>query len=106
MAGRFSLLSSLFSFRNVLRRDRNSIKRRQKKFFRDAVLDLLEERQLLATFSFDSGTGILSVISDASNEQLFFYSNTNNNNYTLTTSGTFSGSAVPVSLSAAVPAIF
>ena len=66
MIRRFSLLSSIFSFRNVLNRSKETIKRRQHKFLKDSVLDLLEERQLLATFSYSSN--LLTIQTDNDNE--------------------------------------
>ena len=52
----------------------------------------LEKRQLLATFSYSSG--LLTVQTDSSNEQLSIISTSENGNYTITTSGTWTGSPV------------
>ena len=52
----------------------------------------LEKRQLLATFSYSSG--LLTIQTDSTNEQLSIISTSESGNYTITTSGTWSGSPV------------
>ena len=52
----------------------------------------LEKRQLLATFSYSSG--LLTIQTDSTNEQLSIISTSENGNYTITTLGTWSGSPV------------
>ena len=52
----------------------------------------LEKRQLLASFSYSSG--LLTVQTDSAGEQLSIISSSEAGNYTITTSGTWSGSAV------------
>lgn len=52
----------------------------------------LEKRQLLATFSYSSG--LLTIQTDSANEQLSIISTSESGNYTITTTGTWSGSAV------------
>jgi hypothetical protein len=89
MIRRFSLLSSIFSIRNIVRRSKETIKHRQHKFLQDSVLDLLEERQLLATFSYSSN--LLTIQTDNDNEAFTIKADSSSGNYTLTTSGTFSG---------------
>ena len=58
----------------------------------DFMADELEKRQLLATYSYSSG--LLTIQTDATNEQLSIISNSQSGNYTITTSGMWSGSAV------------
>jgi hypothetical protein len=72
MSNARSFFASIFQLRDRLRGDRRAIvARRRKQAMKDALLDLLEERQLLATFSFNSGTGVLSVVSNAVNDSTF-----------------------------------
>ena len=87
-----SFFASLFGSR-VARKavERARSIRRSKKFMRDALLDLLEERQLLATFTYNSGTGLLAIESTVNNESFTILSSSNNGNYTITSSVNFSG---------------
>ena len=52
----------------------------------------LEKRQLLATFSYSSG--LLTIQTNSANEELSIISTSESGNYTLTTSGSWSGSPV------------
>ena len=53
----------------------------------------LEKRQLLATFAYNSLTGRLVVETDQNSETLSIISTSNSGNYTLTTTGAWSGSS-------------
>ena len=53
----------------------------------------LEKRQLLATFAYNSLTGRLFVETDQNSETLSIISTSNSGNYTLTTTGAWSGSS-------------
>ncbi|MFM7128806.1 MAG: hypothetical protein ACKO0V_05555, partial [bacterium] len=88
-----SFIASLFAARSAARAmHRVEQNRRGKQFLRSALLDLLEERQLLATFSYNSGTGLLSIVTNNNNEAFTILSTSDNGNYTITSSFNFSGS--------------
>jgi hypothetical protein len=53
----------------------------------------LEKRQLLATFNYDSLTGVLAVETDQNSETLSIISTSSAGNYTITTSGAWTGTS-------------
>jgi hypothetical protein len=53
----------------------------------------LEKRQLLATFDYNSGTGLLTVVTNQNSETLSIVSTSNAGNYTIATTGTWSGTS-------------
>ncbi|MFM7590158.1 MAG: hypothetical protein ACKO85_00045, partial [Isosphaeraceae bacterium] len=68
--------------------------RRSHRILKDALLDLLEERQLLATFTYNGGTGLLAIETDQNNEAFTILSSSNNGNYTIISSFNFSGTDI------------
>ena len=66
--------------------------KRRKNFYINFLGNELEKRQLLAQFSYSSG--LLTIQTDSTNEQLSIISTSQSGNYTITTSGMWSGSAV------------
>ena len=54
-----------------------------KKLYLDFMTNELEKRQLLATFGYNSGSGLLTIQTDSSNEQLTILSSSESGNYTL-----------------------
>ena len=59
----------------------------------DFMPEGLEKRQLLATFNYNSGTGLLTVVTNQNSETLSIVSTSNAGNYTITTTGTWSGTS-------------
>jgi len=91
MATTRSFFASILQLRDRLRGERRAeAARRRKQAMKDALLDLLEERQLLATFVYSSN--VLTIETDTDNEAFTIKADSSSGNYTLTTSGTFSGS--------------
>ena len=78
----------------VSRRDSRMkvVQKVRKKLQIDFMGNELEKRQLLATFSYSSN--LLTIQTDSANEQLSIISTSEAGNYTITTSGTWSGSPV------------
>lgn len=66
--------------------------KRRKNFHINFLGNELEKRQLLAQFSYSSG--LLTIQTDSTNEQLSIISTSQSGNYTITTSGTWSGSPI------------
>jgi hypothetical protein len=81
---------SALTIRNPFSRDH--LGRARRAFAFSFVEATLEKRQLLASFSYSSG--LLTVQTDSAGEQLSIISSSEAGNYTITTSGTWSGSAV------------
>ncbi|MFM1801886.1 MAG: hypothetical protein RJA81_1238, partial [Planctomycetota bacterium] len=83
-------VSGIFFRRNL----KNAmVKRADKKKRLEFFIGELEKRQLLATFLYDSGTGLLAVETDSDYEQLSIIATSNSGNYTISTNGTWSGSS-------------
>ena len=59
----------------------------------DFMPEGLEKRQLLATFNYNSGTGLLAVETSQNSETLSIVSNSDAGNYTIVTSGIWSGTS-------------
>ena len=76
----------------VSRRDSRMkvVQKVRKKLQIDFMGNELEKRQLLATFSYSSN--LLTIQTDSANEQLSIISTSEAGNYTITTSGMWSGS--------------
>ena len=53
----------------------------------------LEKRQLLATFNYNSLTGLLTVVTNQNSETLSIFSTSNAGNYTIATTGTWTGNS-------------
>jgi hypothetical protein len=91
---KISQLASRLSLRNSrVSSTKKSNKNRPLEFFTCE----LEKRQLLASFSYSSG--VLTVQTTSNNEQLSILSSSDSGNYTLTTSGSWSGSASDINIS-------
>ena len=95
--GKSRLRESLASLeRCILMRRTFLSSRPDRGFIFDFDVNLLEKRQLLASYSYNSGTGLLTVQTDATNEQLSIISTSESGNYTITTTGTWLGSGAGV----------
>ncbi len=71
----------------VSRRDTRMkvVPRARKKLHIEFMADELEQRQLLATFNYNSGTGLLTVVTNQNSETLSIVSTSNAGNYTIST---------------------
>ena len=89
---------SQLSSRLSLRTSRlSSVKKPNKNRPLEFFADELEQRQLLASFTYSSG--LLTVQTTSNNEQLSIISTSESGNYTITTSGSWSGSASNINIS-------
>ena len=87
---KFAPVAAILSLRDAQRASaKKPNKNRPLEFFADE----LEKRQLLATFSYSSG--LLTVQTNSTNEQLSIISRSESGRYTMTSTGTWSG--IPVS---------
>lgn len=76
---------------------RSARKRAQSRVHLEIINDELEQRLLMAAFSYDSVSGLLTVQTDANNEQLSIVSTSESGNYTITTSsGLWTGSETDI----------
>ena len=95
--GRACLRESLASLERFILMRRTFLSYRPDRGFNfDFDVNLLEKRQLLASFSYNSGTGLLTVQTTSSNEQLSIISTSESGNYTITTTGSWTGSATGI----------
>ena len=91
LKNKISQLAKRFSLRKG--KERSGAIRKSNKNFQIMFLgDELEKRQLLASYSYDKG--LITIKTDTINEQLSILSSSNNGNYTITTTGSWTGSAV------------
>ena len=95
--GRARLRESLASLERCILMRRTFLSYRPDRGFNfDFDVNLLEKRQLLASFSYNSGTGLLTVQTTSTNEQLSIISTSESGNYTITTTGSWTGSATGI----------
>jgi hypothetical protein len=91
LKNKISELAKRFSLRKAKERS-GSIRKSTKNFQIMFLGDELEKRQLLASYSYASG--LITIQTNSINEQLSILSTSNNGNYTITTTGSWTGSAV------------
>ena len=91
LKNKISQLAKRFSLRKAKARS-GAIRKSNKNFQIMFLGDELEKRQLLASYSYDKG--LITIKTDTINEQLSILSSSNNGNYTITTTGSWTGSAV------------
>ena len=95
--GRTCLRESLASLERCILMRRTFLSYRPDRGFNfDFDVNLLEKRQLLASYSYNSGTGLLTVQTTSSDEQLSIISTSESGNYTITTTGSWTGSATGI----------
>jgi hypothetical protein len=87
---RKSLLKNLFANSSAQGKSR---RKRLSALLSSASIEELESRKLLASFQYSSGQ--LTIITDTDNEILSIFATTGIGNYTIQTSGTFSGDDIP-----------
>ena len=88
----FSLFTS--ANRSANRRNRLAVRAKRPNLLSQSdFFEGLEKRQLLATFNYNSGTGLLTVVTNQNSETLSIVSTSNAGNYTITTTGTWSGTS-------------
>jgi hypothetical protein len=91
LKNKISELAKRFSLRKAKERS-GSIRKSTKNFQIMFLGDELEKRQLLASYSYASG--LITIQTNSINEQLSILSSSNNGNYTITTTGSWTGSAI------------
>ncbi len=83
----FSLFTS--ATRSANRRNRLAVRAKRPNLFSQSdFFEGLEKRQLLATFNYNSGPGLLTVVTNQNSETLSIISTSDAGNYTITTTGT------------------